>query len=150
MLYYVLLQVFPGVLCFPLRTVLLNILTHFTLLLFRYGAVTVILVALLFWKEGAQAFRLEGKGMLLLFFGTMAFAVYNLLIFYGEDLLGESGVMAASIMESLMPMISIVIFWIMHRKRPYTFTLICVFLAFIGAFLVITKGEFRRISIRNR
>lgn len=113
---------------------------YFTII--RYGAVTVILVALLFWKEGAQAFRLEGRGMLLLFFGTMAFAVYNLLIFYGEDLLGESGVMAASIMESLMPMISIVIFWIMHRKRPYTFTLICVFLAFIGAFLVITKGKF--------
>src|SRR5690625_4493312 len=76
---------------------------YFTII--RYVTVTVILVALLFWKEGKQAFRTEGKGKQLWFFGTMAFVVYNLLIFWGEDLLGEPGVMVASIIESLMPMI---------------------------------------------
>ena len=74
---------------------------YFTI--FRYGAVSIILVVLLLWKEGPKAFRMEGKGKLLWFFGTMAFTVYNLLIFWGEDLLGEPGVMVASIMESLMP-----------------------------------------------
>lgn len=112
---------------------------YFTIL--RYGAVTIILVILLWWKEGLKAFRLEGNGAKLWFFGTMAFTVYNLLIFWGEDLLGEPGVMVASIMESLMPMISIVIVWLFYKRRPYSFTLFCVVVSFIGAILVITKGD---------
>jgi drug/metabolite transporter (DMT)-like permease len=44
-------------------------------------------------------------------------------------------------MESLMPMISIVIVWMFFKKRPHLFTLICVLLSFIGAVLVITKGD---------
>ncbi|MGN7477778.1 DMT family transporter [Solibacillus silvestris] len=112
---------------------------YFTI--FRYGAVTIILAALLLWKEGKRAFRFEGKGLHLWFFGTMAFTIYNLFIFWGEDLLGQSGVMTASIMESLMPMISVVISWMIFKHRPFPFTLLCVFIAFIGAVLVITKGD---------
>ncbi|WP_409271382.1 DMT family transporter [Neobacillus sp. SCS-31] len=114
---------------------------YFTIL--RYGSVTIILVALLLWKEGRQAFQFEGKGFYLWFFGTMAFTVYNLFIFWGEDLLGESGVMVASIMESLMPMISIVIVWMIFKERPHLFTLLCVLVSFIGAMLVITKGDIK-------
>lgn len=112
---------------------------YFTI--FRYGAVTLILIAILLWKEGRKAFRFEGKGLQLWFFGTMAFTVYNLLIFWGEDMLGESGIMTASIMESLMPMISIVIAWMIYKHRPSIFTLLCVLLSFIGAVFVITKGD---------
>lgn len=112
---------------------------YFTI--FRYGAVTIILVVFLLWKEGKGAFRFEGKGRQLWFFGTMAFTVYNLFIFWGQDLLGQSGVMTASIMESLMPMISIVIAWLIFKHRPSPFTLVCVLLSFIGAVLVITKGD---------
>lgn len=112
---------------------------YFTII--RYGTVTIVLVALLLWKEGKQAFRFEGKGLQLWFFGTMAFTIYNLFIFWGQDILGEPGVMIASIMESLMPMISIIIVWMFFKKRPHIFTLSCVILAFIGAILVITKGN---------
>lgn len=112
---------------------------YFTI--FRYGAVTIILIAILLWKEGKAAFHFEGKGLHLWFFGTMAFTVYNLFIFWGQDLLGQSGVMTASIMESLMPMISIVISWMIFKHRPYPFTLVCVLLSFIGAVFVITKGD---------
>lgn len=112
---------------------------YFTLI--RYVSVTIILIPILLWKEGKKAFRLEGKGYKLWFFGTMGFVVYNILIFWGEDLLGEPGVMVASIMESLMPMISIVIVWMMTRNSPHRFTLMCVLLSFIGAVLVITKGD---------
>lgn len=113
---------------------------YFTLI--RYGGVTVILIFLLLWREGKQAFRLEGRGLQLWFFGTMAFVVYNILIFWGEDLLGEPGVMVASVMEALMPMISIVLLWMVFRKRPHSFTTLCVIVAFIGAMFVITKGDF--------
>jgi len=127
---------------FPVANHAFNYIDPFYFTIFRYIAVTVLLVVLLFWREGKQAFRLDGKGWSLWFFGTMAFAVYNLLIFWGQDLLGEPGVMVASIMESLMPMISIVIVWLLTRNRPHGVTLFFVFTAFIGVSLVISKGDF--------
>lgn len=126
---------------FPVAHHAFTYIDPFYFTIFRYGAVSIILVVFLLWKEGPRAFRMEGKGTLLWFFGTMAFTVYNLLIFWGEDLLGEPGVMVASIMESLMPMISIIIVWLFNRRRPYSFTLLCVMVSFIGAILVITKGN---------
>lgn len=126
---------------FPVAHAAFKYVDPFYFTIIRYGSVTVILTAILLWKEGKQAFRFEGKGLPLWFFGTMAFTVYNLFIFWGEDLLGESGIMSASIMESLMPMISIVIVWMFFKKRPHLFTLVCVLLSFIGAVLVITKGD---------
>ncbi|KAA9032391.1 DMT family transporter [Niallia endozanthoxylica] len=128
---------------FPVAHAAFKYIDPFYFTIIRYGSVTIILAAILLWKEGKQAFRLEGKGLHLWFFGTMAFTVYNLFIFWGEDLLGEPGVMVASIMESLMPMISIVIVWMMFKKRPHFFTLLCVLLSFIGAVLVITKGNLK-------
>jgi drug/metabolite transporter (DMT)-like permease len=126
---------------FPVAHAAFKYIDPFYFTIIRYGAVTLILLPILLWKEGMKAFRLEGKGFKLWFFGTMAFTVYNLFIFWGEDLLGESGVMAASIMESLMPMISIVIVWLTFKKRPHFFTLICVLVSFIGAMFVITNGN---------
>lgn len=126
---------------FPVAHAAFKHIDPFYFTIIRYGAVTLILVPILLWKEGKNAFRFEGKGLKLWFFGTMAFTVYNLFIFWGEDLLGESGVMVASIMESLMPMISIVIVWAIFKRRPHLFTLICVLVSFIGAMLVITKGN---------
>ena len=127
---------------FPVANHAFNHIDPFYFTIFRYISVTVILIVLLLWKEGKQAFRFDGKGLSLWFFGTMAFAVYNLLIFWGQDLLGNPGTMVASIMESLMPMISIVIVWMLIRQRPHAFTLFCVFIAFVGVSLVITKGDF--------
>lgn len=126
---------------FPVAHASFEYIDPFYFTIIRYGAVTIILMAVLLWKEGKEAFRLEGKGVHLAFYGTMAFAVYNLLMFWGEDLLGEPGVMVASVMESLMPMISIVIVWLFFHKRPHFFTIICVIISFVGAMLVITKGN---------
>ncbi|MCC3359383.1 DMT family transporter [Bacillus sp. REN16] len=126
---------------FPVAHAAFTHIDPFYFTIIRYGAVTLLLVAMLFWKEGKQAFRFEGKGLKLWFFGTMAFTVYNLFIFWGEDLLGQPGVMVASINESLMPMISIVIVWLFFKKRPHSFTLTCVIVSLIGAVLVITKGD---------
>ena len=128
---------------FPVAHAAFKHIDPFYFTIIRYGSVTIILVAILLWKEGKQAFRFEGKGLHLWFFGTMAFTVYNLFIFWGEDLLGEPGVMVASIMESLMPMISIVIVWMIFKQRPHLFTLLCVLVSFIGAVLVITKGDIK-------
>ncbi|WP_342507868.1 DMT family transporter [Sporosarcina sp. FSL K6-2383] len=126
---------------FPVANHAFHHIDPFYFTIFRYVFVTIILMVWLLWKEGRQAFRFEGKGWYLWFFGTMAFTVYNLLIFWGQDLLGNPGTMIASIMESLMPMISIIIVWVLVRKRPHAVTMFCVFIGFVGASLVVTKGD---------
>ncbi|EGQ21840.1 DMT family transporter [Mammaliicoccus sciuri] len=128
---------------FPVANSAFKAIDPFYFTLIRYVSVTILLVILLWWKEGKQAFRLEKRGLSLWFFGTMAFVVYNLFIFWGEDLMGEPGIMVASISEAMMPMISIVIVWFISRQKPHGFTLTCVFTAFIGVMLVITKGDLR-------
>lgn len=112
---------------------------YFTII--RYIPVAIILVVLLFFIEGKKAFKTEGQGFHLWFFGTMGFTIYNLFIFWGQDLLGDAGVLLASIMEGLAPIVSILIVWMITRKRPYTFTILCVVGAFIGVFLVVTNGN---------
>ena len=69
---------------FPVAHAAFKYIDPFYFTIIRYGSVTIILVAILLWKEGKQAFRFEGKGLHLWFFGTMAFTVYNLLHFLGR------------------------------------------------------------------
>lgn len=143
-------KVFGSVLCmiaciswgamFPVADRAFEQIHPFYFSIIRYGAVSVLLAALLWWKEGVRAFRLEGRGKLLLFYGTMAFTVYNLLIFLGQYAMGDAGTVAASIMEALMPVISILILWMTTKSRPSGRLLATVGLALVGALLVITKG----------
>src|SRR5699024_1385872 len=70
---------------------------YFTII--RYLPVTVILGILLFMMEGKQAFKLEGKGLKIWFFGTMGFTIYNIFIFWGQHLLLSDGVLLASVIE---------------------------------------------------
>ncbi|MFX3631697.1 MAG: DMT family transporter [Candidatus Pristimantibacillus sp.] len=126
---------------FPVAHHALQHIDPFYFSFIRYLIVGVILSLLLLLKEGKAAFRLEGRGKALLFFGTMAFTVYNMAVFLGQSLMGESGIVAASIMEVLMPMISIIVLWILHKKAPKKHMLVSVVIAFIGALLVITNGN---------
>src|SRR5699024_3094242 len=105
---------------FPVANAAFHYIDPFYFTIFRYVSVTVILVVILLWGEGEASIKFGGRGLALWYLGSMAFAVYNFLIFWGDDLLGDPGVMVASIMESVMPMISILIVWIIFRNRPHT------------------------------
>ncbi|KKX53534.1 MULTISPECIES: DMT family transporter [Brevibacillus] len=109
----------------------------------RYSVVSLLLLVFLWINEGRQALRLEGRGVSLWFFGTMAFTIYNLLVFWGQNQLGTSGVILASVMEALMPMLSVLVLWMYKGQKPQPFTIGCIALALVGCFLVITKGDFR-------
>lgn len=135
---------------FPVAHVALQKIDPFYFSFIRYLVVAVILSVVLWMKEGRAAFRLEGRGKALLLFGTMAFTVYNMCVFLGQQLMGESGTIAASIMEVLMPMISIMVLWVTTRKIPNRFTLISVAIALVGALLVITKGNFSFFSMAGQ
>ncbi|GKU77448.1 DMT family transporter [Paenibacillus sp. L3-i20] len=126
---------------FPVAHIALQKIDPFYFSFIRYFLVGIILTVMLLMKEGKSAFKLEGRGKALLLLGTMAFTVYNMCIFLGQDLMGEPGTVAASIMEVMMPMISIMILWITKKTMPKKYMLTSVVIALIGAFLVITNGK---------
>ncbi|WP_082063219.1 DMT family transporter [Paenibacillus sp. IHBB 10380] len=126
---------------FPVAHMALQHIDPFYFSFIRYFIVAIILSVLLFIKEGRSSFRLEGRGKVLLFFGTVAFTIYNMSVFLGQDLMGESGTVAASIMEVLMPMISIMVLWITTKAAPKKYMLTSVAIALVGALLVITNGN---------
>lgn len=128
---------------FPVANHAFQYIDPFYFTIIRYLPVTVILVILLYFIEGKGAFKAEGKGFMLWFFGTMGFTIYNLFIFWGQNLLGDAGVLLASVMEALAPIISVLIIWIVSKNRPYLFTILTIIGAFIGVLLVITNGDFQ-------
>lgn len=126
---------------FPVAHEALKFINPFYFSFIRYGIVAIILAAILLLKEGKKAFKLEGHGLLLTVLGTMAFVVYNFLVFLGQSQLGEKGTIIASMMEVLMPSITIVFLWIISKNRPRKQTIVNVMIAFLGAALVITRGD---------
>src|SRR5699024_1828112 len=135
---------------FPVANHAFLYISPFYFTLIRYIPVAIILVILLFFIEGKKAFRTEGRGFILWFYGTMGFTVYNLFIFWGQDLLGDSGVLLASIMEGLAPIISILVVWILHKERPFLFTIFCIIGAFFGVVLVVTNGDFAQLFVASK
>jgi drug/metabolite transporter (DMT)-like permease len=117
---------------------------YFTLL--RYLAVSLILVTLLIIAEGTKALSCEGKAKWVWLFGSMAFTVYNFLVFLGQKAAGPSGAVLASIMMALMPIISVLVMWVYKKTTPGKFTLGCILVAFLGVSLVITKGDISLLS----
>ena len=101
---------------------------YFTIL--RYVPVAIILVVMLWMKEGKKALKQKEKDFPW-FYGTMAFTVYNLFIFRGQNALGTSGTLLASIMESLMPMISVLIMSFC-KANAQTFTRSAVYLSLLS------------------
>lgn len=134
---------------FPVAHEALKMIDPFYFSFIRYGIVTVILAVLLYLKEGKKAFRFEGKGLLLTGLGIMAFVVYNFLVFLGQAQLGEKGTIVASMMEVLMPSITIIIVWLASRKAPAKQTILNVIIAFFGATLVITRGDLSFFSMNS-
>src|SRR5690625_4744045 len=127
---------------FPVANHAFNYINPFYFTIIRYLPVAVILAIALYFMEGKKAFKTNGNGFKIWVYGTMGFTIYNLFIFWGQDLLGDPGVLLASIMEALAPVISVLILWMLHNSRPYLFTILTIVGAFVGVLLVITNGNF--------
>lgn len=135
---------------FPVSHIALQQVNPLYFSFLRYFWVALILIVLLWLKEGRAAFRFEGKGRTLLFFGTMGFTIYNMAVFQGQHLMGAAGTIVASIMEVLMPMISIAMIWVLTRKMPPKYTLVSMVIALAGAILVITNGKWTFFTLAGQ
>lgn len=130
---------------FPVAAEIFKVISPFYFTLLRYIPVAILLAVILYFKEGAAAFKTEGHTFMIWFFGSMGFAVYNLLIFIGQDQLGDPGVLIASIMEASVPIISAMVMWAYYRARPSNFTLGTILIAFVGVLFVVTNGDLSTI-----
>lgn len=127
---------------FPVADHAFQFLNPYYFTLIRYIPVAIILGVVLYFAEGLKAFKTDGQGLKLWFYGFMGFTIYNILIFVGQEMLGDPGVILASIMEALAPILSVLVIWIAFFERPRTFTLLTILGAFGGALLVVTNGNF--------
>jgi drug/metabolite transporter (DMT)-like permease len=131
---------------FPIAGSALKLIDPFYFTLLRYMAVSLILMLLLIVSEGTKAFSFESRAAWVWFYGTMAFTVYNFLVFLGQKTAGPSGAVLASIMMALMPITSVLVMWVYKKTTPSTFALGCIVVAFLGVSLVITKGDISVLS----
>lgn len=125
----------------PIAKKALQIIDPFYFTLYRYLIVAAVLAVILYAKEGKKSFKLEGKGLTLWFFGTMAFTAYNFLVFLGQKLIGDSGAIIGSVLMALIPMVSVLVIWAVKKKKPSAFTMFNIIIAFAGVVLVVTKGH---------
>lgn len=135
---------------FPVAAEIFKVINPYYFTLLRYLPVALILAVILYYKEGAAAFKTEGHTLMIWFFGSMGFTVYNLLMFIGQDQLGDPGVLIASIMEAAVPIISAIVIWAYYRSRPSNFTLGTIIIAFFGVTLVVTNGDFSTLFSGDR
>ena len=106
----------------------------------RYGSAAIIFLILLLITEGKTSLRLE-KEHFLFFYGTVGFAGYGFLVFYGQQLAGPSGAIHAAMIQSLMPLIALSLQWITKIAAHKTIHSFCMFVALLGVMLVISKGN---------
>ena len=117
---------------------------YFTLI--RYLIVAIVLSIILYFTEGKSGFKIEKKRVpKIALMGTLAFCVYNFLVFSGQQMVGTSGTILASLLMALIPMVSVLVIWGISHKKPSNSTLFFVVTSLIGVTLVLTKGSFNVI-----
>ncbi|MGE6539605.1 DMT family transporter [Bacillus luti] len=126
---------------FPVMANALQFIDPFFFTTIRYGSASIILLTLLLIAEGKRSLRLEKRTLSLFFYGTVGFAGYGFLVFYGQQLAGPAGAIHAAMIQSLMPLIALLLQWIIKNKRPQNYTFFCMFVALFGVMLVISKGN---------
>lgn len=127
---------------FPVMTDALRFIDPFTFTALRYSIAVVAFSALLLLREGSSVFSLRGERWgLVWLFGSAGFAGFGFLVFLGQQMIGSSGALTASIMMATMPMLGLLVIWGLRKTRPPLFSFGFILLSFCGVVLVITSGD---------
>jgi drug/metabolite transporter (DMT)-like permease len=113
-------------------------LDSYHLTLARYGAASVIFVALLVYREGRGALRPDGRGVRLFVLGTFGFAGFNLLSYLALSRMSPA---SAALIVATSPIIAAVVGWVQTRVRPPAFVLLAGGGAVLGVSLVLGHGN---------
>lgn len=95
---------------FPVMANALQFIDPFFFTTIRYGSAAIIFLFCYYLpKDKVTSLR---KTLSLLFYGTVGFAGYGFLVFYGQQLAGPSGAIHAAMIQSLMPLIALLLQWL--------------------------------------
>lgn len=104
----------------------------------RYGVATLLLIPVVVWLEGRSSLRYYGRFLPASALGLIGMTGSPLLVFGGLALTRPEH---AAILVSLQPSMTAIADWLVRRRRPATFTLACIGVAFAGVVLVVTKAD---------
>ena len=110
----------------------------FHLTLVRYGAATVVFVALLTWREGRGALSTGGRGLELFLLGAVGFAGFNLPAYVALDSMPPQ---SASLLVATMPLLGALVAWAHTRVRPPRAVVLGSIVALAGVALVLSRGD---------
>jgi drug/metabolite transporter (DMT)-like permease len=115
----------------------------FPLTTIRYAVAGSLWLAVLALVEGRGALRTGGRGLELLWLGTLGFAGFNLLAYTG---LAHAQPQSAALITSLGPLLTALVLWRRTRVRPPASTFGFLAAALIGVFLVLSDGHPGRVA----
>jgi drug/metabolite transporter (DMT)-like permease len=116
----------------------------------RYLVAGAIFALILIAREGWQSLRIGQERLWPAWiFGTAGFAGFNFLMFLGQQMEGASGALVGSIMAALMPVVSLLLSWAVHRVRPSAASFTFILLSLFGVMLVVTDGRLESLLARS-
>src|SRR5436305_2062336 len=116
----------------------LGTVNAFPLSTIRYAVASTLWLIVLAAVEGPRALRLDGRGLRLLWLGSLGFAAFNLLAYTG---LAHARPQSASLIVALAPLLTALVLWRRTRVRPSAVTFILLAVALAGVVLVISGGR---------
>lgn len=127
---------------FPVMEHALKFMDPFYFTLIRYGIASFLFMMILVRSEGMGALNLEGKGLPLWIFGSMGFAGFGFLVFWGQQKIsGHEGMVVTAVIMATVPFLTALVMWALTGKRPSMTTFGSLAAAFLGVLLVITHGN---------
>ncbi|MGL5861965.1 MAG: DMT family transporter [Phycicoccus sp.] len=127
---------------FPVMTSALVDIDPFTFTCMRYAIAGVVFLGVLLAVEGRPSLDLRGERVGLAWaLGTAGFALFQFLVFLGQDLAGPEGALIASIMMATMPLLGFIVNWAVRQVVPPRGALAFIAMSFIGVVLVVTEGD---------
>ena len=130
---------------FPVMGSALRVMNPFLFTALRYTAAAVVLLGLLWQREGVQSLRADGRYLSLWVLGSLAFAGFGFFVFWGQQLAGQSGAVIAAVMMALMPFLGVIFNALLGLAKPSKVTVGFVLLSFAGVLLVVTRGDLAAI-----
>ena len=121
----------------PVAKSAMQVLDGYSMSVVRYAVAAAFFTTLLVIREGAAAFRFEGRGRAVAVAGGFGIAGSALLVFVG---LAMTRPEVAVIILMLQPAMTALVQWLLRGIRPAPFTVACLCFAFFGVVIAVTRG----------
>lgn len=128
---------------FPISGHILQSMDALSMTLLRYGLAAPVFLLLLARREGVRALRPQVPLLPLVGLGTLGFAGFNLLMFFGVS---QSRSEHGAIVMALQPLIAAMILWARTGNRPAARSFGALALAIAGVVLLVTDGDLSRLA----